>query len=78
MGKKEKLRLRVKTIGLSNKLKFKSSNKKVVSVTRKGKLKSKKKGKAIITIYGEKGITAVCKVTVKKAPKSIVFKKNHL
>ena len=75
MGKKEKLRLRVKTIGLSNKLKFKSSNKKVVSVTRKGKLKAKKKGKAIITIYGEKGITAVCKVTVKKAPKSIVFKK---
>lgn len=75
MGKKEKLRLRVKSIGLSNKLKFKSSNKKVVSVTRKGKLKAKKKGKAIITIYGEKGITAVCKVTVKKAPKSIVFKK---
>ena len=46
------------------KLKYKSSNKKIVTVTSKGVVKAKKKGKAVITVQsGSK--TVKCKVTVK-------------
>lgn len=46
------------------KLKYKSSNKKIVTVTSKGVIKAKKKGKAVITVQsGSK--TVKCKVTVK-------------
>ena len=50
---------------------FKSSNSKVVSVDKNGKLKAKKTGKATITIttYNDKSVK--CVVTVKKAPASI-------
>ena len=46
------------------KVTYKSSNTKIVTVSRKGKITAKKKGKAVITITsGKKKIT--CKVTVK-------------
>lgn len=47
------------------KLKWSSSNKKVVSVSKKGAIKAKKKGKAVITLKYSKKIKAACKVTVK-------------
>lgn len=43
---------------------FKSSNKKVVSVDKNGKLKAKKAGMATITVKTANGKTAKCKVTV--------------
>ncbi|MBO5303121.1 MAG: Ig-like domain-containing protein [Lachnospiraceae bacterium] len=49
----------------TDKLKWKSSNKKIVSVDKKGKIKALKKGKAVITVKTSSGKTATCKVTVK-------------
>lgn len=43
-----------------------SSNKKVATVTNKGKVTGKKAGKADITVITKKGAVATCKVTVKK------------
>lgn len=49
----------------SNKIKWKSSNKKIATVSSKGKVTPKKSGK--VTIYAScNGITKKCKVTVKK------------
>lgn len=42
----------------------KSSNKKVATVSQKGKVKAKKTGKAVITITDQKGNTYKCSVTV--------------
>jgi uncharacterized protein YjdB len=47
------------------KLTYKSSNKKVATVTSKGVIKAKKKGKATITVKASNGKTYKCKVTVK-------------
>lgn len=47
------------------KLKWSSSNKKVISVSRKGIVRAKKKGKAVITLKYSKKIKATCKITVK-------------
>lgn len=74
LGKKEKFKLKAKLIGVSGKVKFKSSNKKIASVTSKGKVRAKRKGKVIIMAYTDQGLVAVCKITVKKAPKYIRFK----
>lgn len=41
---------KIKIIGKSGKVKFKSSNKKVAAVSKTGKIKAKKKGKATITV----------------------------
>ena len=71
VGQKKKLKLKnAKT----KKVKWSSSNKKVASVTKAGKVKGLKKGKAIITAkYKKKKYK--CRITVKKAsdvlPKSI-------
>lgn len=63
-GKSYQLKVTVKPVNTTDKLSFKSSNTKVVTVSSKGKLKAKKKGKATITIIsGKKKVT--CKVTVK-------------
>ena len=63
-GKSYQLKVTVKPINTTDKLSFKSSNTKIVTVSSKGKLKAKKKGKATITITsGKKKVT--CKVTVK-------------
>jgi hypothetical protein len=54
------------TIAKANqKLTFKSSNKKVATVSASGKIKAKKKGKATITVKTVNGKTAKCKITVK-------------
>lgn len=47
-------------------IQWKSSNKKVVRVTRKGKLKAKKTGKATVTVLTEYGAKATIKITVIK------------
>lgn len=47
------------------KLKWSSSDKTIVSVSKKGVVKAKKKGKAVITLKYSKKIKATCKVTVK-------------
>lgn len=61
VGKKIKLKLK----NAKKKVTWKSSNKKIASVTRKGVVKGKKPGKAKITAKC-KGKKFVCKVTVKR------------
>lgn len=59
---------------LKKKITWKSSNKKVASVTKKGKVTGKKQGTAIITVKGVlksgKKVSATCGVTVKKKSQS--------
>ena len=75
IGKGETFQLNVK--GTSSKISFRSSNKKVVSVTKSGKIKGKKVGKA--TIFAKaNNKTKRCKVTVKSAPKKISFTKKQV
>lgn len=52
----------------------KSSNAKVASVTKKGKVTGKKAGKATITLTGKDGKKYTCKVTVKETETPIVEK----
>jgi hypothetical protein len=59
----DSITLKVKNV--KHKIKWKSSNKKVVEVSQKGKITAKKKGTASVTAqYGKKKLT--CKITVKK------------
>ena len=51
---------------------YKTSNKKVATVSKKGKVTAKKTGKATIKATNKKGRVKVYKITVKKAPKKIV------
>ena len=60
-GKTAKLNVK----GSVGKVTYKSSNKKIVTVSSKGVVKAKKAGKATITVKAN-GITYKCKVTVKK------------
>lgn len=57
----------IKVIGTSKKVKWSSSNKKIATVNKKGKVKARKAGKVTITakVSGKK---YKCKVTVKKNP----------
>ncbi len=56
---------------------FKSSNKKVATVSKSGVIKAKKKGKATITVQAVSGgVKASIKVTVKKATKKKTKKKS--
>ena len=57
---------------------WKSSAPKIVSVSKKGRIKAKKKGKATITVMSANGKKATCRITVKKAPKQIAFRKKSL
>lgn len=57
---------------------FKSSNPKIATVSQKGKVVAKKKGKATITVTSANGKKASCQVTVKKAPKKISFRQKSL
>lgn len=60
--------INLKLLNNKKKVTWKSSNKKVASVTKKGKVKAKKKGKAsIVAKVGKKKYT--CKVTVGKVSK---------
>ena len=67
--------INLKLLNNKKKVTWKSSNKKVASVTKKGKVKAKKKGKAsIVAKVGKKKYT--CKVTVGSASKKRASKKN--
>lgn len=64
-GKKETLTVSRNPIGSSDKLTWKSSNKKIATVSSKGKITAKKKGSCTITVRSASGKTAKCRVTVK-------------
>lgn len=67
LKKRKKLQLIVKRkpVTATQKIKWKSSNEKVATVTSKGVVKAKKKGKATITVYSKNKKKATCKVIVK-------------
>lgn len=64
-GQNETLKVSRNPIGASDKILWKSSNKKVAAVNSKGKITAKKKGSCTITVRSASGKTAKCKVTVK-------------
>ncbi len=65
----------VKPDSANQKVSWKSSNSKVVSVTKKGKLRAKKTGSAVITVKAQdgSGATAKCKVKVEKERTPLVL-----
>lgn len=63
--KKVKLKVKLKPANATEKVTFKSSNKKVAKVTKNGVVKAVKKGKCKITVKAASGKKAVVKVTVK-------------
>ncbi len=64
VGKSLKLKAKMTPANSTDKLTWKTSNKKVATV-KKGKVTAKKKGKATITVKTQSGKTAKCKITVK-------------
>lgn len=66
-GETLKLKAKLKPKGSTAKIKWKSSKKKVASVSKNGTITARKKGKAVITAQLPNGKKAKCKVTVKKA-----------
>lgn len=68
---KQSVKLRVKRnpISAKEKITWSSSNKKVATVSKSGKVTAKKAGKATITAKTSNGKKATCKITVKKAAK---------
>lgn len=76
MGVKEKVRLKASVLPAQadQKVTFTSSNKKVAVVGKNGKITAKKAGKTTITVRTANGKKAVCRVTVKKAPKKVALK----
>ena len=68
---------KLNTSGSTEGITFKSSNKKIVSVTKKGKITGKKKGTTTI-IAKVKKQNKSCKVTVKPAAKGIKIKNGNL
>lgn len=73
LGKGERAALPVKTVPASGKatLKYRSSNKAVVSVNASGVIRAKKVGKAKITVTAPSGVKKQIQIRVKKAPKSV-------
>lgn len=65
-GKTYKLKLTCSPKSLGKNLTWKSSKKKVATVSKTGKIKALKKGKTTITVKNKTGKKATCKVTVKK------------
>ncbi len=65
-GKTYKLKLICSPKSLGKKLTWKSSKKKVATVSKNGKVKALKKGKTTITVKNKSGKKATCKVIVKK------------
>jgi len=70
-GAKQQLKVKFLPFGAMGKIKWKSSNNKVLKVNNKGVVTAKKSGKATITARVSKKIFAKCKITVLKKPKSI-------
>lgn len=76
LGVKEKVQLSATVLPINatdKTVTYKSSNKKVVSVSAGGKITAKKKGKAKITITTKNAKKAVINVRVKKAPKKVTI-----
>lgn len=73
IGKGESATLSIKTVPSSGRssLTYQSSNKKVVTVTKRGVVTGRKKGSARITVTAPSGVKKVVTVKVKKAPSSI-------
>jgi len=68
VGKKFKLQATAWPLRVANNVKWKSSNKKIATVTKNGRVKAKKKGKVkIYAYYGN--LKKVCKITVKAKKK---------
>ena len=66
LKKKKTYTLKVTGLAKGDSVKsYKSSKKGVASVTKKGKIRAIKKGKAVITVTLKSGKTAKCKITVK-------------
>lgn len=65
MALKKGKTFKLKITGKVGKARFKSSNKKVASVSSKGKIKAKSRGKAIITVTTNGKIKLKCKIKVK-------------
>ena len=72
VGQTEKLTAKVTPKKANQKVKWKTSNKKIATVSAQGVVKGKKAGKVTITCYSKKfpKIKATCKVTVKKGSAS--------
>lgn len=66
-GETLKLKAKLKPKGSTAKIKWKSSKKKVASVSKNGTVTARKKGKTVITAQLPNGKKAKCKVKVKKA-----------
>ena len=66
-GETLKLKAKLKPKGSTAKIKWKSSKKKVASVSKNGTVTARKKGKTVITAQLPNGKKAKCKITVKKA-----------
>lgn len=64
-GKSFTLKASASPKGVYAKFTYKSSNAKIASVGKNGKVTAKKKGKATITVTAQNGKKAACKVTVK-------------
>ncbi len=74
----KKVKLKVKNKKKKDKVKWKVKNKKIASVSKKGVVKGKKKGKTKVTCTvkrGRKKIVLKAKVTVKKKKKPVITKK---
>ena len=76
LGVKEKYTLNAKAIGSGKKVTFKSSNKKVATVTSKGVIKGVKKGTVKITCTVKGGKTVKYYVKVVAAPGSVTLAKS--
>lgn len=63
-GKKKTLKIKSMTKG-DQILKWTTSKKKIATVSKKGEVKAKKKGKCVITVVMKSGATAKCTITVK-------------
>lgn len=64
-GKKLRLTVTKKPVTATNKISFRSSDERIVSVSSKGVVKGKKKGKVTVTAVSSNGKKASCKITVK-------------
>jgi len=78
LGVKEKYALDASSIGSGRKVTFKSSNKKVATVTSKGVIKGVKKGSATITCRVNSKKVATFKVKVVAAPKKVTLDKSSI
>ena len=77
MGLKEKLTVKASVLPAkaSQKVTWRSSKPSVASVSAGGKITAKKTGSAVITATAQNGISAKCKIKVKKAPKKLSLNK---